>query len=500
MKPQIFSWLKIPKAPAGVFVTLTTFVLVASLYALPLLIMPAQPARAREALNDDIIVNSSLDTHDWLPGDGICADSGFNCTLRAAIEEANDLPGADKIIFDSKMDIQLDTTIGALPDITEKLRIDASSVWDSGGNKPGVTVNGGSQTFTGLRLLAGNCEVYGLLLKNFSYAVGIYNSANNTIGGPLHGQRNVINNNKSFGVSIHGTASHHNVVSGNWIGLSVSGDTKAPNDVGIQISGGAYQNTIGGDAPGKGNYISGNKQNGVEIIGAGSDGNRLGANLIGLPALGSADNLGNDRAGVYINNGPTNTYIGSSASDLYDNEISFNGTDGVLIWDSSGNWVESNLFFANKLNGVAIVDGADNSISSNTILFSIANGVRVSGSAAVGNTILANSIYFNLGQGIDLFQGGNTELPAPVILTVNATEASGTGCAGCIVHLYSDPEDEGAYYEGFAYVDGGGSWSYAGVLMGPNVTATNTDASGNTSEFSAPRKFLPLFLPVVVRN
>jgi len=72
--------------------------------------------------------------------------------------------------------------------------------------------------------------------------------------------------------------------------------------------------------------------------------------------------------------------------------------------------------------------------------------------------------------------------------------------AGCIVHLYSDPEDEGMDYEGFAYVDGGGSWSYAGVLMGPNVTATNTDASGNTSEFSAPRRFLPLFLPVVVRN
>ena len=159
MKPQIFSSRNAPKAPPGVFVTLTTFVLVASLYALPLLIMPAQPARAREALNDDIIVKSSLDTHDWLPGDGICGDSGFNCTLRAAIEEANDFPGADKIIFKNGMDIQLDTSIGALPDITEKLRIDASSVWDSGGNKPGVTVNGGNQTFPGLRLLAGNCEV-----------------------------------------------------------------------------------------------------------------------------------------------------------------------------------------------------------------------------------------------------------------------------------------------------------------------------------------------------
>ncbi len=51
--------------------------------------------------------------------------------------------------------------------LTEKLRIDASSVWDSGGNKPGVTVNGVSQTFPGLILRASNCEVYGLLLNNF---------------------------------------------------------------------------------------------------------------------------------------------------------------------------------------------------------------------------------------------------------------------------------------------------------------------------------------------
>ena len=172
----------------------------------------------------------------------------------------------------------------------------------------------------------------------------------------------------------------------------------------------------------------------------------------------------------------------------------------MIIWDSSGNWVEDNLFFGNRVNGVGITDGADNSISSNTILFNVANGVRVKGATATGNTILANSIFFNVKQGIDLFQGGNTDLPAPIILTANAMGASGTGCTGCIVHLYSDPEDEGAYYEGFAYVDGSGSWSYAGVLTGPNVTATNTDTNGNTSEFSAPKTIQILYLPILVKN
>ncbi len=42
-------------------------------------------------------VNSQSDTVDAAPGNGICADAGGNCTLRAAIREANALAGADTI-------------------------------------------------------------------------------------------------------------------------------------------------------------------------------------------------------------------------------------------------------------------------------------------------------------------------------------------------------------------------------------------------------------------
>ena len=46
-------------------------------------------------------VNSSFDVSDVNPGNGVCeAAAGNNtCTLRAAIEEANALPGADQIIL-----------------------------------------------------------------------------------------------------------------------------------------------------------------------------------------------------------------------------------------------------------------------------------------------------------------------------------------------------------------------------------------------------------------
>src|SRR6188768_2067465 len=43
------------------------------------------------------VVNTTADTQDAAPGNGVCADSGGLCSLRAAITEANALAGADTI-------------------------------------------------------------------------------------------------------------------------------------------------------------------------------------------------------------------------------------------------------------------------------------------------------------------------------------------------------------------------------------------------------------------
>jgi CSLREA domain-containing protein len=44
-------------------------------------------------------VNSAVDSHDTNPGDGYCDSAYAICSLRAAIEEANALPGSDFILF-----------------------------------------------------------------------------------------------------------------------------------------------------------------------------------------------------------------------------------------------------------------------------------------------------------------------------------------------------------------------------------------------------------------
>src|SRR5262245_35126812 len=42
-------------------------------------------------------VTTTLDAVDAAPGNGVCADAAGNCTLRAAVQEANALPGFDTI-------------------------------------------------------------------------------------------------------------------------------------------------------------------------------------------------------------------------------------------------------------------------------------------------------------------------------------------------------------------------------------------------------------------
>ena len=43
-------------------------------------------------------VDSTADAEDANPGDGVCATAAGPCTLRAAIQEANALPGLDTIV------------------------------------------------------------------------------------------------------------------------------------------------------------------------------------------------------------------------------------------------------------------------------------------------------------------------------------------------------------------------------------------------------------------
>ncbi len=87
-------------------------------------------------------VDSTADTPDDNPGNGICADASDRCTLRAAIQEANALAGSDSIVLRAETYTLSgaagdDLTLSGDLDITENVTITgtgtASTVIDGGG-------------------------------------------------------------------------------------------------------------------------------------------------------------------------------------------------------------------------------------------------------------------------------------------------------------------------------------------------------------------------------
>jgi hypothetical protein len=453
------------------------------------------PARAA-----GFVVDTSMDdtnAHDVSPGDCVCSDTFGKCTLRAALEEANACSGADTITFQSAMNIYVDAGEGALPPVTETVTIDASSVWDSTNDAPGVMISGGGGSYIGLFLDAGLCQVYGLYVTNFD-GPGLYvTSGSNTIGGTGAGQRNVFSGNAT-GITLSGSSATSNVIRNNYLGLTPAGDTMNPNDTGLNLSSGASNNTVGGTEAAQANFISGNTSYGVSIESSGTDGNLFQGNVIGVAADRSTQ-LGNGLHGVRILDGPASTGIGGASGA--GNIIVYNGGEGVNVYNA-GTFtdVSYNLLASNQGDGVRVTDTAGCAVVYNIISGNGQNGVRVVGASSTGNMIWYNSIFNNNWKGIALESGGNGSIAAPVISSASGSGASGTACSSCWILVYSDASDEGQVSHGMTKADGAGNWSYSGTLSGPNVTATASDSIDNTSEFSAPYDILrEVYLPLVQR-
>jgi hypothetical protein len=364
------------------------------------------------------------------------------------------------------------------------------------GSSAGVIVSGVSKAFDCISITSNGNVIKGLQIRNCHVGVTITAGAQyNTIGGTTASERNVISGN-SRGVDILDSGTSGNTVKGNYIGTDASGTGALPNGTGVTIKAGAEGNTVGGTTAGERNVISGSDIAGVFISDDPTSGNTVKGNYIGTDATGTSA-LGNTWGVEIVSVGQANTVGGTTAGER--NVISGNGT-GVEIWASTGpNTVEGNYIGTDASGsgalpndtGVKIWSRAyDNTIGGtaagqgNVIAYNTEDGVYVNGVETTGNTIRGNSIHSNGDKGIENHDGGNTELAVPTITGFGSV--LGTGCADCTIDIYSDDEDEGRVYEGSTTASGAGNWSFSGSLDGPNITATATDADGNTSEFSAP--------------
>jgi hypothetical protein len=269
-------------------------------------------------------------------------------------------------------------------------------------------------------------------LANTSDGIEILSGASgNTVGGTASGAGNVVAANGRFGLVLGTTGTSANLVTGNFIGTNSTNATGLGNAAsGVALVNGASANTIGGTTSATANVISGNTQLGLLLSDAGTTGNVVEGNHIGVNQAGSAA-LANAVGGVGLFAGASTNTIGGTPSGA-GNIISGNGLVGVLIGASgaTGNLVEGNFIGTNSTGttslpntyaGVMVATGAStNTIggtvsgASNTIAFNGYAGVIIGNSVtdtSVGNAITDNAIYSNGnagGIGIDLGNNGMT--------------------------------------------------------------------------------------------
>lgn len=132
---------------------------------------------------ETFVVNNTADTVDAAPGDAACVDSLGKCTLRAAIQEANALPGFDTITLPAGVYIL--TIPGTEEDSAATGDLDIIQDLTINGEGAGVTVvdaNGIDRVFhgplTGITININDITITG---GNSAHGGGIHTNINNTV-------------------------------------------------------------------------------------------------------------------------------------------------------------------------------------------------------------------------------------------------------------------------------------------------------------------------------
>lgn len=452
-----------------------------------LAVLGVVPVSAQEVF----VVDDSGDGADPQRGDGVC---GAPCTLRAAIQEANALPGVQEIHFAVR---------GPIRPLASELQVNMDAVVIDGTTHPDyagtpvVELDGSAMTTSGSGLSihgsAAGSTIRGLAVHSFPGRGILLAHDGREEGGP-------------------------SLIEGNHLGTDPSGTQARPNGrSGLEVFG-----LFGGRA-GRivGNVVSGNATYGIDVISEGV-GLVIEGNRIGTDVTGSAD-LGNGDAGIRLNAGGVS---------VVGNLVSGNGDEagpedaGITISEVADepNVVVGNLVGTDAGGGVPVPNAADgvyvrgggNRIGgrgageANTIAFNGRNGVCVA--SVRGVDVSGNAIHSNGLLGIDLDQLGSCDgtvaendpgdEPNPVrgneVQNYPVPAGAGTWSLDStpsttfrIDGYANDTCDPSGHGEGQRFVqaldvttDAAGQAAFGVTAAGGVITLTATDPDGNTSEFS----------------
>lgn len=442
------------------------------------------------------------------------SDSGVG-SLRNTIEYANSTVGVkDTITFDitgtGPFTIQ---PLAPLPEITDPVVINGYSQPGASAaySKLLIQIDGSNIDLTSYILSingVSNCIIKGLIINRFSSdgiritnsdgnvitgnqigaaisepsslttgtGIRITGGKSNIIGGKTLSERNIISGNPDVGIWLAG-GTNNNQIKGNFIGTDISGTKKIPNGIGICIFP-CQNNIIGGTEPEEGNLISGNLGDGILFKGGDAlhpaEGNKVQGNYIGTDYSG-LEPLGNTRDGIMYYSSARNNLIGGTDQGS-GNIIAFNGSNGIEFTAS-----------LNPGNGNAILS---NSIHSNAGLGIDLKGDGVTqndpndpdpGPNNLQNYPVLDSIKFDLGKKTVFVSGYLQSTPNRIFtlqfFTNKVGDFTGHGEGETFLGFARDTtgsDGKATFRETFTIYS---SW-------GDVISATATDAAGNTSEFS----------------
>jgi hypothetical protein len=397
-------------------------------------------------------------------------DSGTG-SLRMAM---NDARSGDSIIFDTNVFNLINSDAATVINLLSPLPLmDKGNVTIDASNVR-VTVNGsGAGSSNGLQIVSNGNVIHGLTIVGFTKDGMFVTGNNNLIGGDRtlpatgtgpNGQGLRISGCGAFGIEVSGGS--QNIIKGCWIGVDASGAAPQANLAGILIQNAGSLNQVGSTVSTEANVISGNQYEGITVSGTGTDNNLVMGNIVGGSAtettsrsvaprdafdlgstIGGRTSVGNGSAGVFLSKGTTGTQVGGDSGQ--GNAIGFNGSSGIEVHANASkkNSSKHNGISKNHKKGIALFDGSNNNIQPPQFdIVYLTTSPRAVGSAGVH------------------IEGHST--------------TDGT------VEVFNDPVDQGGTILGRSESTNG-QWKIdTNADVAENLTATITDASGNTSSFS----------------
>jgi parallel beta-helix repeat protein len=357
-------------------------------------------------------------------------------------------------------------------------------------------------------------------MPNRENGIRFYSSIHksNRIGGPTAGERNVISGNRYSGIFLrHGPIDF--LIEGNYIGTDALGRASISNGIGIDmqndkdmiirrnlISGNQYVgvriyesdnltlegNTLGPDITG--NILPGNLQQGIGVVG--ETGHEPITNLrIGGLGFGSSNLIsGNPQGGIVISTKLTDCLITR-------NIITRNNMSGIHVYcngDENTVRISENVLAQNDVGISVLGNGTGYLISRNKIERNNQLGIELApehcctegvtpndpGDADTGPNNFMNFPELTSAKNHSgrLLVQGTIDTPNPKTVTIEFF-------ANPVPNPGGDPtgHGEGAIYLGSDRPNPQGKFmaTLPAVAPGTLITATATDAAGNTSEFAA---------------